>query len=168
MKLITSSSKGVLPLVGNITGKVCVLNYHRLTRRYQLPRFQLFMAKGGFGCQENSLGSAVFGQYVADQKEDRRERIEFIGIASDELITRAMADDAPVMPIDLSQRRYLIVAKDGNHEFGESLKQAGERLRLITKAKAVASYLVHPETQINSMGYFSYPEGAPPEQIFGR
>lgn len=168
MKLITATSEGVVPLAGDITGKVCVINHHRLTRRYQLPRFQLFMAKGGFGCQENSLGSAVFGKYVADQIEDRRERRDFIGIATDELIERAMADASPVQPIDLSLRRYMVVAKDGNYEWGDSLKQAMERLKLITSAKVTASYLVHPETRINSMGYFTYPEGAPPTEIFGR
>lgn len=168
MNLITAKDRGLLPLVGNLAGKVCVLNHHALTKRYQVPRYQLFIAKGGFGCQENSLGSAVFGQYVIDQEDDRRERRDFIGIATEELIKRAMADTTPVLPIDLNQRRYLAVAKDGNYEFGETLKEAGQRLRLITSAKIIAGYLVHPETQINSLGYFTYPQGAPPEQIFGR
>lgn len=168
MKLITANDEGLLPLVGNLASRVCVLNHHALTKRYQLPRYQLFKVNGGFGCQENSPGTTVFGQYLVDGEQDRRERKELIGIATDELIERAMQDDAPVMPIDVKQQVYMIVAIDGNHEFGSSLREAGQRLRMITKCKAAAGYLVHPETKINSLGYMTYPQGAPPIQIFGR
>lgn len=165
MELITSSSEGVLPLAGDLANKVLVLAHTRLNRRYQMPRFQLFKATGGFGCQENSLGRAVFGMFVADSEEARYNRADFIGIASEALVFKAMADTTPVKAINLNDRVYLVISKDGNVERGDSPTQAMVRLRRLTRSALSAAYHVHPETVVNEFGYMSYPDGAAPVEV---
>ena len=85
MNLITSGTEGLRSLEGDLKNKRLVLAHNRLNRRYQMPRFQIFHATGGFGCQENSLGSAVFGIHIADGESARWNRNDFIGIADDDL-----------------------------------------------------------------------------------
>ena len=162
MKLITQGDEGLAPLSGDITGQVVVISHTRLNKRYQSPRFQLFKATGGFGCKENSLGSAVFGHYLADGDDDRRERRELIGIASDELIGRALEDTTPVLDLDVTARVYLLIAKDGTYEIGDTVEQARQRLLRLTDATVTEAWHVHPESKISDIGFITYPPGAPP------
>lgn len=165
MKLITPGDRGLSPIEGDLTGRVLVIAHTHLKRRYQLPRFQLFKAHGGFGCKEGSLGSAVFGQYIADGEESRQRRNDFIGFADDELIKQALADTTPVEAIDLTKRVYLLVAKDGSMQIGDTVEQARQRLRLQTPAQVVGAFLAHPETTVTDMGFLAYPSGAVPQEI---
>ena len=165
MNLIVSGDKGLRPLVGDLTKQVLVLSHTKLMRRYQMPRFQIFHATGGFGCQENSLGSAVFGIHIADGESCRWNRNDFIGIATDELVTQAMEDTTPVENIDLRQRTYFLVAKDGTIETGDTIEQARQRLRRITRSAVRVAYHAHPESQLTDFGYISYPKGAEPVEV---
>lgn len=159
MNLITSSDEGLMPLVGDLTGCNLVLSHTRLNRRYQLPRFQIFKATGGFGCKEGSLGSKVFGVFVADNEDSAYRRSDFIGIATAELITRAMMDTTPVAALDTSLRHYLVVAKDGSYESGDNIDQAMKRLKRRTSAALQTAFLCHPESTINDFGYLTAPAG---------
>lgn len=165
MNLINPGHEGLTPLVGDITNKVVVLDWHKLNRRYQMPRFQLIKAKGGFGCREAVLGSKVFGICVADGEDVTTRREHLIGIATDDLIVQAMADSSPVKPIDLSLREYMVVAKDGTSARGHSIEEARHNLKLHTNANVSGAYEVHPESYINDLGFISYPEGAPPAEV---
>ena len=165
MKLITPQDKGVTPLVSDITGQVVVLAHTKLKRRYQLPRFQLIKATGGFGCKEGSLGSAVFGRFIADGEDASYRRSDFIGIADADLIAQALADTTPVKEIDLELRHYLLISKDGNMEAGHTADQAMKRLRRLTRSAVSVAYLLHPESFVNDLGYISYPSGATPVEV---
>lgn len=165
MNLITADDKGLLPLVGDITGRVIVLKHSRLHRRYQLPRFQLFKATGGFGCEPDKLGTSVFGLFLADEEDASFRRSDFIGVASPDLIAKAMSDTTPVKDIDLDEKVYLLIAKDGSHEVGETLDQARDRLKMVTKSPVKDAYRIHPETIITPFGLMSYPKGAEPTVV---
>lgn len=159
MRLIAMGDEGLMPLVGDLRGTKLVLAHDRLPRRYQLPRFQIFHATGGFGCQEDSLGQKVYGVHIADNEDGQYRRRDFIGIATAELISRAMTDLTPVPALDTSLRHYLVVAKDGNYETGDNVDQAMKRLKRRTTAALQSAFLVHPEATINDFGYLSAPAG---------
>lgn len=159
MKLITSNSEGLRPLDGDLTGECLVLSHLRLHRRYQMPRFQIFKATGGFGCKPGSLGSKVYGVFIADNEDGQWRRSDFIGIATKELIHDALADDTPVPSINPHERHYLLVSNDGHYESGDTVNQAMQRLRRMTRAKVRHAFLCHPESTINEFGFLSYPEG---------
>ncbi len=159
MNLIVKGDEGVTPLVSNILGKLLVVDHTKLKRRYQMPRFQIFKATGGFGCQANSLGSKVFGEYIADSSATYLFRYDFIGMASDELVKRAMEDTTPVKALDPKERCFFVMAKDGSVETGNTVHQAMQRLHRITNSKLLTAFYAHPEAYINPYGFISYPEG---------
>ena len=165
MNLIVRGDEGLMPLVGDLTQQRLVLAHSRLNRRYQMPRFQIFHATGGFGCQANSLGSAVYGIHIADGESARWNRNDFIGIADDELVSKALEDTTPVENIDLDKRTYFLVAKDGSVETGDTPELARRRLGRITNAKVKVAYHAHPESQVNGFGLISYPKGAEPVEV---
>lgn len=164
MNLIDRNHKGLRPLAGDLSQTVVVLDYQCLGRRFQMPRFQLIKAKGGFGCKEDSDGK-IFAICIADGEDISCRRAHLIGIATDELIKEAMADTTPVPGIDLSLREYMLIAKDGSSARGDTVEQARQRLNVLTDAKTVGAYELHPESYLNEFGYISYPAGAPPVEI---
>lgn len=164
-QLITKGHRWLRPLVGDLKGEVVVLNHLKLPARQQMPRFQLVSARGGFGCEDGSMGRKVFGSHLADGGDCTYYRSSFVGIATPELIALAMADTTPVKAIDLSLREYLLIAKDGSTERGQTVEQARQRLRLISSACVVAAYEVHPESWVTELGFISYPDGAPPVEV---
>lgn len=164
MHLIESADERLRPLVGDLKGQVLVLDWRLLGRRFQMPRFQLIKATGGFGCQDGSPGK-IFGVSICDGEQETYRRSNFIGIATDELITASMADTTPVQGIDLSLREYLLIARDGSAERGNTIEQARQRLRRISNAAITGAYEVHPESHLNDFGFISYPDGAPPSEV---
>lgn len=165
MELITTEAQGLLPLDGDLTGKVLVLDHKVLKARFQRPRFQLIKARGGFGCNPSSLGRAVFGTCIASGEEARYDRPHFIGIASRSLIDMALADTKPVGDIDLTAREYMLISKDGCRARGQTVQAARERLERMTNSPVFMSYRLHPESSISPIGYITYPDGAPPQEI---
>jgi hypothetical protein len=164
VNLIESTDERLRPLVGDIKGQILVLNWGLLGRRFQMPRFQLVKAIGGFGCNDGSPGK-IFGASICDGEQDAYRRGNFIGIATDGLITAAMADNKPVEGIDIAIREYLLIARDGSTERGDTVEQARQRLRRISSAAIRGAYEVHPESKINDFGFITYPEGAPPTEV---
>lgn len=165
MNLITSGSEGLRPLADDITGKVVVVSHTKLLRRYQMPRFQLIQATGGFGCKVGNLGSKVFGRFVCDGEDASYRRSDFIGMADDDLIRRAMEDTTPVGHIDKDARVYMLIARSGHYETGDTVDQAMKRLRRLTRSAVSVAYHLHPESHVNDMGYISYPEGITPVEV---
>lgn len=164
MQLIERTDERLRPLVGDLRGQTLVLDWRLLKRRFQMPRFQIIRATGGFGCQEDSSGK-IFGTSVCDGEDGTYRRASFIGVATDALIQAAMADTTPVAGIDLSLREYLLIARDGSTERGQTIEQARHRLRLISSAAITGAYEVHPESYMTDFGFISYPDGAPPTAV---
>lgn len=159
MNLITGKDEGLRPLVGDLAGQYLVLSHLKLNRRYQMPRFQIFKATGGFGCKDGSLGSKVFGVFVADNEDGQYRRSDFIGVATKELIQQALADTTPVPSINPHERIYLLFTNDGYYEKGDTVNEAMQRLRRVTKAQVRQAFHCHPESTVNEFGFLSYPSG---------
>ena len=68
------------------TGKLLIMRADSLKEEYRTPDFQLFFAKGGFGCREDTLGRKVFGAFLKDGEETSFTRSDFIGVIKDEFI----------------------------------------------------------------------------------
>ena len=72
----------------NITGKIVVMKENVLKPEYRNPQNRFYRATGGFGCQPNTLGSAVFTICLFDGVEERFDRGEFEGWLTDEEFER--------------------------------------------------------------------------------
>lgn len=70
------------------TGKVLIVESSALSEQYRKPEHQLWRATGGFGCNPNALGRAVFATSLADGEKVRWSRSEFLGVATDEVVER--------------------------------------------------------------------------------
>lgn len=73
----------------DLTGKHLVVK-----KDIHLPEFQaisqrVFLARGGFGCRAGAIGNAVFGTYVVDGEQCRRERRDFERLATPEEVEAA-------------------------------------------------------------------------------
>jgi hypothetical protein len=163
-KLIAQGQEGLRPLSSDIYNKIVVLDHAMLNSRHQIPRFQLVKAVGGFGCKAGSTGK-VFGRCLADGSDVAVYRRDLIGEATDMLVHIAMSDLTPVTPINERLREFLVVAQNGHQARGETIDQAKERLKRITRAKIIAAYQVHPESYVTDMGFLSYPEGIKPIEV---
>ena len=67
-------------------GKVVVINPNLFKDQYKTPDDQLFLAEGGFGCQPNSRGRKVFGQFLKDGEQTHYQRSDIIGVLKDEYL----------------------------------------------------------------------------------
>jgi len=72
---------------------------------YQTTEWLLFVAKGGFGMLDHTIGSAIFGYYLADGEECRREGYDF-----DPALTAAIQNNLA--------REYHAVKTNPDHEIG--------------------------------------------------
>lgn len=61
-------------------GRVLVLSSSALKERYWSQENQLWLATGGFGCNPNSSGRAVYATCLSDGEKTRWNRQDFIGI----------------------------------------------------------------------------------------
>lgn len=63
----------------DFTGRVMVIDPTTLKESHKTPDEQLFYAEGGFGCNPNSRGRKVFGQFLSDGEQAQFYREDFIG-----------------------------------------------------------------------------------------
>ena len=70
----------------NYDGKVLVLSPDTLKESCWRQEDQLWLATGGFGCDPNSSGRAVFATCLSDGEETRWNRADFIGVLKDPLL----------------------------------------------------------------------------------
>lgn len=64
----------------NLAGKTVIIRKSAFSPTYQAGD-RRFHATGGFGCNPNSLGHAVFGFYLSDGESAREESYNVVGIA---------------------------------------------------------------------------------------
>lgn len=160
--LIDYGHEGLRPLTDNLKGETVVVNWRKLDRRFQSPRFQLFRPTGGTGCSTWMFGGKIFGRHVVDGEDGEYKRDDIIGIATHDLIREALFEPTPVGEINLELREYMLRAKDGSTERGKTVEEARRRLSYITNARVMECWELHPNSFINPFGYIVYPQGAPP------
>ena len=66
--------------LGKIEGKVFVLSPKILKEKYWAPENQLWLATGGFGCDPNKIGRAVYATCLSDGEQTRWNRENIIGV----------------------------------------------------------------------------------------
>ena len=71
---------------GNVEGKVLVLSPETLKESAWSPQSQLWLATGGFGCDPKAGGRAVFATSLADGKDARWNREDFIGVLDEQYL----------------------------------------------------------------------------------
>lgn len=85
--IITRKTLGCLPLPSTSwVGLVLILDAKELKAEHRTPGNQLHKASGGFGCEPELSGRAVFAMCLEDGESARWDRGQFIGVASPELI----------------------------------------------------------------------------------
>ena len=70
----------------NYEGKVLVLSTKTLKESRWSQQDQLWLATGGFGCDPNSSGRAVFATCLADGEKTRWNRSDFTGVLKESLL----------------------------------------------------------------------------------
>ena len=65
----------------NYKGKLLIIKPQVLEPPFRQKEAQYFFAQNGFGCDPDSLGTAVFGHFLANGQKARLERSDFFGIA---------------------------------------------------------------------------------------
>ena len=64
----------------NYEDKVVIVSHKQLKEEYWSPENQLWLAKGGFGCDPQKIGRAVFSVCLADNDESRWDRSQILGV----------------------------------------------------------------------------------------
>ncbi|MFI3226624.1 MAG: DUF3849 domain-containing protein [Clostridia bacterium] len=99
--LLTSKHCLSKPEHQNYEGQVVVVNPSYFAEGYLKVENQLWLATGGFGCDPNSSGNAVYATCIADGEKARWERYQILGVvdekhlpqwASEKLITFGLKD----------------------------------------------------------------------------
>lgn len=65
-------------------GKFVIISPIFFNEEYREAKYQLFLAKGGFGCYPDKLGGKIFGRLFDEWIQTRREYV--LGVATEEAI----------------------------------------------------------------------------------
>jgi hypothetical protein len=143
-------------LEGDLTNQILVLRPDMLGKRWQLSKFQLVRALGGFGCSPTAIGSSVYTVSLVGEERCNYRRGDFLGIASQEQIDVALAEKGGELPLDPTDMCFLAIGK-GYWGRAETLALAKKNCQ----GKAMIAFHCHIETQVNEMGYLTWPFGCP-------
>ena len=66
--------------------RLLVIKPSSLKDEYKQPDYQLFFAKGGFGCDPKASGTVVYGHFLKDDEYAQFRRSDFIGVIKDEFV----------------------------------------------------------------------------------
>ena len=72
--------------LGDLEGKVVVINPRHLKEEYWSPENQLWLATGGFGCSPTAAGRAVYATCLIDGDENRWDRSSVLGVIKEEYL----------------------------------------------------------------------------------
>lgn len=70
----------------NYRDRLLIIKAESLREEFRTPENQLFLAKGGFGCDPAASGRKVFGSFLSDGEQTHFYRSDFVGIIADEHI----------------------------------------------------------------------------------
>ena len=70
----------------DVTGKVLVMKPETLKDQYWSPENQLWLAKGGFGCDPKARGRAIYAHCLADGEDARWNREDFCGVLDEQYL----------------------------------------------------------------------------------
>nr|DAH71496.1 MAG TPA: hypothetical protein [Caudoviricetes sp.] len=88
MKTIIDRSE-CKPLSDNIEGKLVVIKPDFFKPEFRDAKYQIVLATGGFGCDADKFGTAVFViECCKDPEEYRQERYNLIGEPTEEMIEK--------------------------------------------------------------------------------
>ena len=89
MKTIIDRSE-CKPLSDNIEGKLVVIKPDFFKPEFKDAKYQIVFATGGFGCDANKMGNAVFVEEVHTDNPEyyRQERYNLIGEPTEEIIKK--------------------------------------------------------------------------------
>ena len=77
------------PLSDHIEGKLVVIDSQFFKPEFKEAKYQLVLATGGFGCDSDKFGTAVFvTECCEDPEEYRQERYNLIGEPTKEMIEK--------------------------------------------------------------------------------
>jgi len=68
------------------TNKVVVVSYKQLKEEYWSPENQLWLATGGFGCEPDKIGRAVYSTCLIDGDTNRWDRHQIVGVLKEEYL----------------------------------------------------------------------------------
>ena len=68
------------------TDKVIAIKQSALAEKYLMQQDQIYLATGGFGCEPNKSGRAVFTTCLSDGEKVRWDRSQVLGVIKDEFI----------------------------------------------------------------------------------
>lgn len=66
--------------------KVVIVSHKQLKEEYWAPENQLWLATGGFGCNPNKIGRAVYSTCLVDNDTNRWERSDILGVIKEEYL----------------------------------------------------------------------------------
>lgn len=86
MKTIIDKSE-CNPLSNNIEGKLVVIKPEWFSPEFRDAKYQIVLACGGFGCDGNKMGNAVYVTECCENPESyRQERYNLMGEPTEEMI----------------------------------------------------------------------------------
>lgn len=86
MKTIIDKSE-CKPLSDHIEGKLVIVDSQFFMPEFREAKYQIVLATGGFGCDADKLGTAVFVTECCENPEHyRQERYNLIGEPTEEMI----------------------------------------------------------------------------------
>ena len=71
-----------------LRGKVVVLHKGNLQPKYHDIKQRLFRVEGGFGASPHTMGTALYGQFLADGEKCRMEGDDVERLAAEEELTQ--------------------------------------------------------------------------------
>lgn len=82
--VLTSSDCNSIHDYTTLAGKLVVLDAYALYPEFQNSMHQLYLAEGGFGCNPEGTGNAIFAENLFTGEHSRIERYEVLGVIKEE------------------------------------------------------------------------------------
>ena len=70
----------------SLAGQIVVMDADIMYKEYRRSEYQLFVAKGGFGCNPHGSGNAIFAENLYTHEERRIEKYDIVGVIKSECL----------------------------------------------------------------------------------
>ena len=98
--------------INDYTDQIVILSHKHLKEEYWSPENQLWLATGGFGCEPDKIGRAVYSTCLIDGDTARWDRHQILGVIRDEYIPTWAREK-------LEEMRPKEIVQEDNQEMGE-------------------------------------------------